>query len=362
MFTWFKYSNPVVTAICKAKRLVQFQVHHRLLMTEIIEQRSSSSSAVVPTPNLEEEEEDHSLLPQLETKEERRRRRKEKQTLLEQLPKHDANGRAYNKGELRRMLKQRISKGLDTIEKALEEEEHGNHNHDEQRMKETNHNNDDDDDDEPNKHTDSKQRQLPVSEISQANPIKRIRCHKPVPEDYTCAACQNAVSPRHWIYDCPNKQKKHMTSSTKKNKNDDSATGSDKKVFVSGLPFDATHRYVVSLLEEQASVRIVHCKILKFEDSKRCKGQAYVTLESAADAQRVREKLDGWTIHQHPQDTTTTREDEIGKDKQTDSTKDHPSNKKVLRLKVSKVLNRNVTKKKQQQQQRRNKSVFLQDI
>jgi hypothetical protein len=153
------------------------------------------------------------------------------------------------------MLK-RISKGLDPIEKKVEEEsqqqqlEEGNddnNNTNEQIMKDANN-----DKGEPDLYTDH-QPTLPSSETSQQGNPKRFKCHKPVPDDYTCAACQNTVSPRHWIYDCPNKQK-HVSASSNSN---------DKKVFVSGLPFDATHRSVVTLLEQHAQVRIVHCKILK---------------------------------------------------------------------------------------------------
>jgi hypothetical protein len=237
------------------------------------------------------------------------------------------------------MLK-RISKGLDPIEKEVEEESqqqqleegnddnnyNNNNNNNEQIIQDANN-----DKNEPEKGTDLKA-SLPSSETSQQGNPKRFKCHKPVPDDYTCAACQNTVSPRHWIYDCPKKQK-YVSAST----------SNDKKVFVSGLPFDATHRSVVTLLGKHAQVRIVHCKLLKFEDSKRCKGQAYVTLESAVDAQQLRTKLDGWTI---PPQYDTTDNSDI-------TPQDHPSNKKVLRLKVSKVLNRNVTKKKQQQHKRK---------
>ena len=77
----------------------------------------------------------------------------------------------------------------------------------------------------------------------------------------------------------------------------------------------------------------VNCKLLTFPDTGRCKGQAYLTFETDADAKKAI-SLSGTTI-----------ENNIG-----DDNKKNPKKKEVtrkeLKLKVTKMLNRSATKKK----------------
>merc|ERR1719221_1642498 len=64
---------------------------------------------------------------------------------------------------------------------------------------------------------------------------------------------------------------------------------SDHKVFVSGLPFECTEKdvkqYFDEAIDSDRQVNLVHCKLLKFEDSKRCKGQAFLTFDSSEGAE-----------------------------------------------------------------------------
>jgi hypothetical protein len=94
------------------------------------------------------------------------------------------------------------------------------------------------------------------------------------------------------------------------------------------------------------SLELVHCKLLKFEDSNRCKGQAFLTFESDLGA-KMALKLNGsvWEdvdeveiVKKKKRNKTASAKDESGGG--------NDSKKKELKLKVTKVLNRHVTKNK----------------
>jgi RNA recognition motif-containing protein len=101
------------------------------------------------------------------------------------------------------------------------------------------------------------------------------------------------------------------------------------------LPFDVTERGVNEYFEKVGEV--VHVKLLKFEDSQRCKGQGIITFDTDVGA-RAALKLNGecWVEEESGVGVGG------GKKKKK---KEEKKEGKELRLKVSKVLNRFVTKK-----------------
>lgn len=163
-------------------------------------------------------------------------------------------------------------------------------------------------------------------------PRKRKKRSKPVPDDYVCRACQNKHSPAHWIYDCPNKITVKGTNHVSKKLRGIHAPN-DRKCFVSGLAFDMKKKDVERLFKDCGT--IVHCKLLTFPDTGRCKGQAYVTFESEASAKKAM-KLSG----------TTVSNDDDAKSKKKKKQESPNHKRKELKLKVTKVLNRTVTKHK----------------
>ena len=83
---------------------------------------------------------------------------------------------------------------------------------------------------------------------------------------------------------------------------------------------------------------MVHCKLLKFEDSNRCKGQAFLTFDTDDAAKLAIRVMNGSTWKEIDEPGTKTKK----KKKDAAAGKE----KKELKLKVTKVLNRFVTKKK----------------
>lgn len=154
---------------------------------------------------------------------------------------------------------------------------------------------------------------------------------KPVPTNYICQACQNRNEPRHWIYDCPDKVTIRGTNQKKKKERGIHDPDS-RKVFVSGLPFEAKSNNVIALFEQTCG-KVVSCKLLMFQDTKRCNGQAIVTLTSDGAAAEAL-KLSGTEA-----DTCIASQTKAngarGKDPQPKV--------KQLRLKVTKLLNRRKT-------------------
>jgi len=169
---------------------------------------------------------------------------------------------------------------------------------------------------------------------------KKSKRNKPIPSDYICQACKNRHEPSHWIYDCPDKVTVRGTN--KKRKKERGVNDPDsKKVFVSGLPFDVKAQPVEDFFSVTnncgtvAAVRLIH-----FEDTKRCNGQAYVLFDTDEGAQRAI-GLSGTTLDAEalssPSDSNNSRK----KKKDGESP---PPKRKELKLKVSKVLNRRKTK------------------
>ena len=277
-------------------------------------------------------------------------KRAEKQKLKEQLPKTDEDGIAYTKLQVRKMLK-RVKRGLPPIPTKQEEqqlkrqeaetrkeeeaefagladslvsekkEEDSQDSHDEK-----------DEDTRAHEHGEGSTDQSFSKHDETTTTRKRKKRSKPVPDDYVCQACKNDHTPKHWIYDCPNKVTIKGTNHISK-KLRGIHSPDDRKVFVSGLSFDMRKRDVELLFQDCGT--IVHCKLLTFPDTGRCKGQAYVTFEDESSAKKAM-KLSGTVL---PGDDIESRSSK-SKKKKTES----PPKRKELKLKVTKVLNRTQTK------------------
>jgi len=164
---------------------------------------------------------------------------------------------------------------------------------------------------------------------STSQPPKKKARSKPVPKDYVCFACKNQHLPLHWIYDCPDKVYQPGTNQKKKKlrgMNDPSS----RKVFVSGLPFEAKTKEVEAYFEQKCG-KVVHCKLILFPDTKRCKGNGFVTFDTDEGATKAL-ALHGETFSMGTTTTTTTQQTTV-------------VNKKELKLGVKRVLNRSQTKK-----------------
>lgn len=289
-----------------------------------------------------------------EVEDKRSKKRKEREALLSQVPETDEHGIAYSKLQRRRMMK-RVKRGLPPVPTPEEEEErlkqeallkkeeeeelagmmyhdHRADNEDEEEEMESRVEEEDDspavdiqnanDDDAPQ----------PVVETSlekksyESDKKKRKRA-KEVPADYVCQACKNKHEPIHWIYDCPDKVTVRGTNKVSK-----STKGihdpDEKKVFVSGLPFEAKRKDVDALFASCG--KLLQCKLLTFPDTGRCKGQAYLTFDTAESAKKA-VALNGTTIDAAVNDST--KKGEAGKARTE------------LKLKVTKMLNRVATKK-----------------
>lgn len=291
-------------------------------------------------------------------KEERSQKRREKEELLEKVPKADENGIAYTKLQIKRMLK-RVKRGLapvpteeeerdrlrreaelrreeeaelagmiykkeDTDEESETHEEHS----DQEEENDDNLDAEDHSNEETNKGNDS--HDLNAGEDHTTPPQKKSKRAKPVPPDYVCQACKNRNTPSHWIYDCPEK-KTVKGINLKKKKERGLHQPDSRKVFVSGLPFDVKPADVQQLF--QSSGKVVSCKLVKFGDTGRCNGQAYVSFDSDEAATKAL-KLSGTTID-------NTKEDKKAKSKGTDAS---TPKRQQLKLKISRVLNRRMTK------------------
>ncbi|KAL3804865.1 hypothetical protein HJC23_006637 [Cyclotella cryptica] len=306
-----------------------------------------------------------------------------KAELLAKIPTHDPEGIPYSKIQLRRM-KRRVKNGLDPIPTEEEEREIQRRKEEEKREVEACLFGNDADEGETAKDDDGNSNAEEDEEEEDANenvegadeeeddgsadggqegrhstkddkprnsqpPNKKSKRAKPVPPDYICQACQNKPSNDaefipHWIYDCPVKITKRGCNAVAKRLRGLHDPPS-RKVFVSGLPFDVTEGTVKRFFEESVienssggNAEVVHVKLIKFEDSQRCKGQGILTFDSDEGAKAAL-KLNGciWSA-----DEESGKDKKKKKDKKTEKKKDV----KELRLKVSKVLNRFVTKKK----------------
>jgi hypothetical protein len=164
----------------------------------------------------------------------------------------------------------------------------------------------------------------------QQPPKKKSKRSKPVPPDYTCMACSNKHTPVHWIYDCPDK--KTMKGINNKRKKERGIHEPDsRKVFVSGLPFEIKVTDVQQIFNGCGEV--VSCKLLKFNDTGRCNGQAYVSFKTDEAASKAI-KLSGTMVN-------NTEDDSKKKKKSKDAS---ATKRRELKLKISRVLNRRKTK------------------
>jgi RNA recognition motif. (a.k.a. RRM, RBD, or RNP domain) len=292
------------------------------------------------------------------TKEALKKRRLEREKLLEQVPKVDENGICYTKQQIRHMRK-RVQRGLHPVETPAEKharlvqesqlrkeeqaelaglmdddvEEHLEDN-DAEREKHVVETNEVDLSDGESSFSYEKRpneagQTLADTSVGAPRPIKKKR-EKPVPVDYVCSACNNAdgQSP-HWIYDCIFKKTMPGTNqiSRKKRGLQDPL---ETKLFVSGLPFDTTIKDVADMFSSKADAAVVHCKLIKFDDTKRCKGQAFVTFSTPETAKKALQ-LNGTVV---PFVATQSKSGS------------QPKSNKELKLKITKVLNRVLTKMK----------------
>lgn len=299
-------------------------------------------------------------------------KKEQKEALMAKIPKLDPDGIPYNKIQIRRMLR-RVKHGLDPVateeeEKEIREREKrekaeeerllfAERNDEEDKQEDNDYNKDNNEADETKSDQEDEEEEAapatkePAQETprkkSHNPPSKKTKRSKPVPPDYICQACQNNL-PKftpHWIYDCPNKvtQRGCNTVSKKLRGLHDPPS---RKVFVSGLPFECTEGHVKRYFEQNMdgadaaeSIALVHCKLLKFEDSSRCKGQGILTFESDLGAQLAL-KLNGSTWEDVEEPGVAMKKKKKG------GAKESGDKKKELKLKVTKVLNRHVTKKK----------------
>lgn len=278
---------------------------------------------------------------------ERDERKKRKEEWLTKVPKVDEDGIKYTKIQLKRMMK-RVKRGLPPV--ATEEEERERLRSEAQLRREDEaelaglvYTKDEheggveisesvvnDSDASVAEEKDSTEASI---HEKQANPPsnKKAKRSKPVPPDYICQACKNVHEPVHWIYDCPNKVTVRGTNKkTKKLRglHDPQA----KKLFVSGLPFEVKASDVSSLFKSCG--KVVSCKLIKFGDTGRCNGQAYVTFDTDKAAEEAL-KLSGTMIDNGPSDDS----------KKSGKKSGDGSKRKQLKLKVSKAVNRLVSKK-----------------
>ena len=103
---------------------------------------------------------------------------------------------------------------------------------------------------------------------------------------------------------------------------------------MSGLPFEIKVSDVQQLFVGCGEVS--SCKLLKFNDTGRCNGQAYVSFKTDEAASKAI-KLSGTVVNNAVDDS---------KKKKKKKAKDSPASKRLeLKLKISRVLNRRKTKK-----------------
>jgi len=326
-------------------------------------------------------------------KEDRKRKREEKKQLkaklLEQVPKVDADGISYTKAQIRRMMR-RVKRGLPPVptpeeeaelkrhDKKLREEEalqfaglmdnkqeddndDGSDGSDKDVGVRRHQEHDDDNDDEEeededeedagktnetnrkNQHDEEKKEAIAKARAEQQDrPTKKHKVsNKPVPKDYVCQACQNKHDFPHWIYDCPDKVTMRGTNQVSASGHDNAPSA--KKVFVSGLPFDAKPADVKAMFQSaccDAGGKVTSLKLLKFPDTGRCKGQAFVVFDTEESARKAI-LMTGTKIPVAADDSNSSNKTKKNKKKDSDV-----SSKRELELKVTKVKSRSVTKAK----------------
>jgi hypothetical protein len=314
-------------------------------------------------------------------KDNRKRKREEKKQkkkeILDKIPKVNEDGISYTKQQIRRMVK-RVERGLPPVPTAEEEAElkrqeaqlrkeeemelagmlynreqdrgtegsdEENEDEDQEAQDERADNSDGDGDGETDEAQGKKGKDDGAGEEEnggktiEKNPErpqkKRKMSKKPVPKDYVCQACQNKHDFPHWIYDCPDKVTVPGTNHVAAGKRNTNNAPSAKKVFVSGLFFDTNPTDVKDIF--QSCGKVTSVKLLKFNDTGRCKGQAFVVFDTEESAKKALEMTG----------TKITSDDDNAKGNKKKQKKDKATpTKRELELKVTKVLSRAFTKKK----------------
>jgi len=295
-----------------------------------------------------------------ERKESKLRKKAEKDAALANVPKVDEHGITYTKIQIKRMVK-RVKRGLPPVPTEQEERERIRRLRLEQKETEDElagmiYKSKDDEDEEIDGDVDNEDFDKEDDENIEGNETekgdvedeqkmaedvnmneaesneRKPQCKKArtkvVPSDYMCFACKNRNTPLHWIYDCPDKIRQPGTNKVKKKLRGVNYPSS-RKVFVSGLPFEVKGKEVEAYFEKETKCgKVVHCKLLLFEDTKRCKGNGFVTFDTDEGAKKAL-KLNG-TIFPSIEDA-----DKKGADKP----------RKQLKLAVRKVLDRTKTRK-----------------
>lgn len=323
-----------------------------------------------PAKNVEDRDDAKNKEKKHRSKEERkldRERKKaakkaEKSSLLDQVPKVDEHGIAYTRIQIRRMTR-RVKRGLPPVpteeeererlreikkEKKVEEEELAGMIFDrekeatdedegrEEKDAVSDGENEDAEGDDEKDESDSGQ-SAQEQNIEAKRPAKKKKSNKPVPSDYVCQACNNKRSPPHWIYDCPDKVHRPGSNQIKK-KMKGINMPDPRKVYVSGMPFGVRYGDVRGYFEDKAKCgKIAKCHLVTFKDeSARCKGEAFITFETEEGAKKAIATSG---------DIMTIEEKKDKKGKQVGGG-DSGAEKKELRLKVSKVVNKAAAKRK----------------
>lgn len=309
-------------------------------------------------------------------------KKKEKAELMKNIPLKNEDGIAYTKFQIRQMMK-RVKRGLPPVAtpKELEEkrqnearlrreeeaelagltsmrnvpdsdEDNDSDSRGEDEVDDNDDGNDDDDGNDSNSDdgTDTRKNNSFPDPNDACTPVpsainkdgtakKKSKRNKPIPSDYICQACKNRHTPAHWIYDCPDKVTVRGTN--KKRKKERGVNDPDSsKVFVSGLPFDVKAKSVedfFSITNNCGTVAAV--RLVKFADTSRCNGQAYISFDTDAGALRAI-RLSGTTLDAEALTSSSDGNNSKKKKKEGES----PAKRKELKLKVSKVLNRRKTK------------------
>lgn len=295
----------------------------------------------------------------------RKAKRMEKEELLAKVPKVNEDGIKYTKIQIKRMLK-RVKRGLHPV--PTEEEERERLRDEAQMRREDeaefagllyqkeeenaalDENEDEEEEDQHQQEQNDEFRNDDVEgsiDASQANEqgslkgvnedmksetlvSKQAKRLKPVPPDYVCQACNNSTKPAHWIYDCSMKVTVRGRNQKKKKLRGINQPDS-RKLFVSGLPFDTKSADVAGLFK--ACGNVVTCKLIKFGDTGRCNGQAYVSFDTDEAASKAL-KLSGTMIDNGSDDAAK---------KKGGKASDAATKRKQLKLKVSKTVNRRAT-------------------
>lgn len=342
----------------------------------------NDSDSDEPTDNVKSkskstEGKDEDKIPKKKKKEIKSRlksKKEEKEELMKKIPRENEDGIAYTKFQIRQMMK-RVKRGLAPVATPKELEEKRQNEARLRREEEaelaglvstrnaTDSNEDNDSDhsgegeDEDDGHGKNDETEnivhenkpsddstgicTPVPPVTnkEGNAKKKTKKSKPVPSDYICQACKNRHTPAHWIYDCPDKVTVRGTNKKKKKErgiNDPDA----KKVFVSGLPFEVKAKAVEDFFAVTKNCGTVAAvRLVKFDDTQRCNGQAYISFDTIEGAQSAI-RLSGITLDVEALSSRTDGNNSKKKNKNAES----PAKRKELKLKVSKVLNRRKTK------------------